>query len=346
LLVATIAFTSSALVTYAVWRRAGGGAGGEAALRFDETVFDGGTLHGTAGATVDHPFTFKNTGSAPLRVGSIKTTCGCTAAVLGKDTYLPGEKGEIKVTMLISSIGPASQEVLVPSNAPGPPARLRISGAWHPVVTSFAVPGVCDFGETDGSETVKLTVEVLAEDPVLPISLNRVESQNRQATAELVGSERHPVQSTIGYYRNSFYFQARLPGAPVGPVTDTLVVHFNPPGIPPATVRVTGRGASAWVIEPPRVIIVRDDQPAASVSHTVTLRRRGTSLDLCEVVENPGSSWLRADAGRGNDGGWRVAFTLVTWPAEPSVDTFVAVRLRSGRHEEVIRLPVRLRSLK
>jgi len=51
-------------------------------------------------ATPDKPsvearFAFKNTGSTPVTITSLKTTCGCTTARLDKRTYQPGEQGEI-----------------------------------------------------------------------------------------------------------------------------------------------------------------------------------------------------------------------------------------------------------
>jgi hypothetical protein len=42
-------------------------------------------------------FTFKNTGDEILRIGKIRTTCGCTVATLEKNVYEPGEQGVIKV---------------------------------------------------------------------------------------------------------------------------------------------------------------------------------------------------------------------------------------------------------
>jgi len=42
-------------------------------------------------------FNFKNTGDGILRIGKIKSTCGCTVPKLKKKEYQPGETGTIKV---------------------------------------------------------------------------------------------------------------------------------------------------------------------------------------------------------------------------------------------------------
>ncbi|MEI6221789.1 MAG: DUF1573 domain-containing protein [bacterium] len=47
---------------------------------------------------VTHDFIIKNTGTADLTVKSVSTSCGCTAAVVGKQTLVPNEETSIQVT--------------------------------------------------------------------------------------------------------------------------------------------------------------------------------------------------------------------------------------------------------
>ncbi|HET6409733.1 MAG TPA: DUF1573 domain-containing protein [Chthoniobacteraceae bacterium] len=42
-------------------------------------------------------YAFKNTGTTPISIKRITTSCGCTSAKLDKKTYAPGESGEIEV---------------------------------------------------------------------------------------------------------------------------------------------------------------------------------------------------------------------------------------------------------
>ena len=44
---------------------------------------------------VEAHYAFKNTGSAPVTIKSLRTSCGCTVAQLEKRTYAPGEGGEV-----------------------------------------------------------------------------------------------------------------------------------------------------------------------------------------------------------------------------------------------------------
>jgi hypothetical protein len=43
-------------------------------------------------------YTFRNTGTTPVTVKSVQTSCGCTTARLDKKTYQPGEQGEVVAT--------------------------------------------------------------------------------------------------------------------------------------------------------------------------------------------------------------------------------------------------------
>jgi hypothetical protein len=44
---------------------------------------------------VETTYAFKNTGTAPVTIKRVRSSCGCTAADLDKRTYAPGESGEI-----------------------------------------------------------------------------------------------------------------------------------------------------------------------------------------------------------------------------------------------------------
>jgi uncharacterized cupredoxin-like copper-binding protein len=51
------------------------------------------------GKVVDHIFTLKNSGNSTLTIKEVKTTCGCTAALLSKKELAPGEEGTLKVEL-------------------------------------------------------------------------------------------------------------------------------------------------------------------------------------------------------------------------------------------------------
>lgn len=63
-------------------------------LAFQETEFDFGTIK--EGDVVEHTFTFKNTGEAPLIIQSADPSCGCTAPDWSKEPIPAGGTGYVK----------------------------------------------------------------------------------------------------------------------------------------------------------------------------------------------------------------------------------------------------------
>jgi hypothetical protein len=84
-----IAFTLSILIT----------ASARAELKWEQTQIE---LHPAVGdkEAVGH-FKYQNTGDKPVRIKSVKTSCGCTAAQSQKDEIAPGDKGEVTATFNI-----------------------------------------------------------------------------------------------------------------------------------------------------------------------------------------------------------------------------------------------------
>jgi hypothetical protein len=50
------------------------------------------------GKTLEFYYYFKNTGNAPLKLHSVKPTCGCTVAEFPKYEIKPGQRDSIKVS--------------------------------------------------------------------------------------------------------------------------------------------------------------------------------------------------------------------------------------------------------
>jgi hypothetical protein len=68
--------------------------GNEAVIEFDHTEYDFGEA--AEGEDVVHIFSFKNTGGGVLKIDRVRTSCGCTGAVVKEKDIPPGGTGEIK----------------------------------------------------------------------------------------------------------------------------------------------------------------------------------------------------------------------------------------------------------
>ncbi len=87
----------------------------EPVIMFEQQVHDFGQVPPHSKHTCG--FRFTNTGSGVLKIGKIKSTCGCTVPRLDKVEYAPGESGTIKVTYSTGSrAGAVSKHVYVNSN--------------------------------------------------------------------------------------------------------------------------------------------------------------------------------------------------------------------------------------
>ncbi|MCK9212666.1 MAG: DUF1573 domain-containing protein, partial [Ignavibacteriaceae bacterium] len=64
-------------------------------IQFENTVHDFGKIK--EGSVVEYTFKFKNVGSELLEVSNVKTSCGCTAAVISGKSLKPKEEGTLKV---------------------------------------------------------------------------------------------------------------------------------------------------------------------------------------------------------------------------------------------------------
>ena len=101
----------------------GEGTGNAPLIYFPETQHDFGKVN--EGEKVNYTFRFVNKGETALQIKDIKTSCGCTAALVSTDNLKPGQEGTIKVEVNTKNrSGKMSKTVTVQSNDPRDPAKI------------------------------------------------------------------------------------------------------------------------------------------------------------------------------------------------------------------------------
>jgi uncharacterized cupredoxin-like copper-binding protein len=86
-----------------------------ALLYVPETQFNFGQVK--EGEVVSHTFQLVNKGQSELEIKDIKTSCGCTAAMLSSSKLKPGETGTLKVDLDTKNrIGKMSRTITIVSN--------------------------------------------------------------------------------------------------------------------------------------------------------------------------------------------------------------------------------------
>lgn len=148
-------------------------------ISFEKQVYDFGKIFG--GDLVTYKFKFHNAGKGELVINSIKTSCGCTAALASKDKLLSNESGEIEVKFNPGKfVGKVSKTVTVNSNDPETPTyKLTISGDIIEEVV--ANPRRINFGISKKGDSVTKTLEIKPL-PGLNIQVTKVESPSPYLT--------------------------------------------------------------------------------------------------------------------------------------------------------------------
>ena len=96
---------------------------------FDKVQHDFGRVN-EDGGTVSHNFTFTNTGTAPLIINNVVTTCGCTTPEYSRQPVRPGDKGFITVGYDVKGRpGAIDRTIAVHTNTTPPTTNLRIVGS-------------------------------------------------------------------------------------------------------------------------------------------------------------------------------------------------------------------------
>jgi len=114
-------------------------------ISFEKLHHDYGEIFQTENG--EYEFKFKNTGSEPLILTDVRSSCGCTVPEWPRNPILPGQSSSVKVKYNTNIVGPINRQVTITSNAKNSPSILRISGQVKarpteilPVQQQVAVP--------------------------------------------------------------------------------------------------------------------------------------------------------------------------------------------------------------
>jgi len=95
-------------------------------ISFAESTFDFGDIY--QGDKVEHTFVFENTGTEPLIITNVQTTCGCTVPKWPREPIPPGQEGKIVVRFdSAGKINKVNKVVKIISNAVTPLNQVTIS---------------------------------------------------------------------------------------------------------------------------------------------------------------------------------------------------------------------------
>lgn len=103
-------------------------------------------------------FAFKNTGTTPVTVKRVKTSCGCTSAKLAKNTFAPGESGEIEVKFSFGMRRGPQRKIISAATDDGKEQLLDLRVYIHEPLTLTPALVYWKVGQPAEPKAVKLTI--------------------------------------------------------------------------------------------------------------------------------------------------------------------------------------------
>ena len=125
-------------------------------LVVDEPVFEFGPV--PQGQDVRHTFQFRNIGDEPLVISKVRSSCGCTAALVSSDVLQSGQQGELKTNFDSARFrGKVDKTIYLYSNDPQIPVqKMTVKGE---VLELFGLaPRQVNFGPVQPEHPVERTV--------------------------------------------------------------------------------------------------------------------------------------------------------------------------------------------
>ncbi len=170
----------------------------------DQLNYDFGEI--IQGKRVDYVFRFRNAGDQILQLGSLRSSCGCTVALLSATRLAPGDLGEVRVTFDSTRFrGAISKTVSLDTNDPNfPQISFNMFGTvkaeisyepdrinWGKVKAGTALRAVVKI-VNQGTHSVKL-VPAQATDPAVTAKLSSLLLQPK-GQVELIIEAKFPEQ--------------------------------------------------------------------------------------------------------------------------------------------------------
>lgn len=161
-------------------------------LKAEAPLFNFGQV--AEGSKTEHTFRFRNTGDAPLIISKVRSSCGCTAALLSAKKLAPGEWGELKATFNSKGFqGSVTKTIYVYSNDPEQQkVRFRLQGQVQREL--MVTPRRLQFSAGKDKAPFAATI-TLRNDGSSQLFLSDLKTTSKELKADLSSSQLAPGES-------------------------------------------------------------------------------------------------------------------------------------------------------
>lgn len=240
-----------------------------------------------AGETAEAEFVIENTGTEPLQLTHVGTSCGCTTTNYPK-TLAPGEKGTIKAQLTSNALwsGRVQKEITVKSNDPETPlltlhliAQMRPLFTFsppNPVVTPYKKGAVIRqvVMVSAGSDAGAKVTGVGTPPPDTEVRLLPTEASDPPGTARVEITVHPPQQG--GDFTSHITLQTSHPKVQTVPLILSLLSE-DAITVQPRAIYWTGLGA----------------EPSGEATRAVTVMKRSSPFRI--LTAETGNTALRAE---------------------------------------------------
>jgi len=212
--------------------------------------YDGGEVW--EGEPVSHIFKFKNTGGAVLHIKRVRTSCGCTAALVSQKEIKPGESGEIKTRFNSRRYrGRQRKSIYVSSNDPKNP-NIRLQLISTVLTVAHLSPRSVNFREVTRGEKATQVVQVIPDVPSLKITGVSAEPDLFQARtiSQPGGEDKRPGKIEVTLSSR----------AAAGRHSGRLIIKTDHPRAPQLTARLYGRVTGLLQYSPRMLLFTRPEE--------------------------------------------------------------------------------------
>ena len=210
---------------------------------FKELLYDFGKVE--QGDQVNRLFHFTNQGNRDLRIESVKTSCGCTAAVLSSGVIPPGQEGTISATFDTSKFfGEKVKTISVHSNDPlQPVTTLTLQGEI--AVEVEVEPAQLYLGRVRREAGATHTIELLYD------ANKQIAITNITAESPLINVRSEDIEKN--QKKGKKLFVTLRQDAPLGRVSTEITVTTTSQKRPTLSIPVFGHIEGDLLVQPPQV---------------------------------------------------------------------------------------------
>jgi hypothetical protein len=153
-------------------------------------------------------YKFTNTGTKPVKIQNVRTSCGCTTAALSKTSYAPGESGEIDAKFTFSGRTGRQEKAITVDTAENPqqPTVLRLHVNIEEIVKIEPEFVSWRVGDQPNPKSIHIAiaddasakiVSVTSDNPALKVKLTELKAGKEYEAQIIPDSVAHPAAATV-----------------------------------------------------------------------------------------------------------------------------------------------------